>query len=58
MVAGAIGAVVAVILTGAPPPTLVNGMIGFVVGIPVSIWVIRVVLRKHYRGFRIELIKQ
>jgi hypothetical protein len=57
-VAGATGAVVAVIVTGAPPATLVNGLIGFVVGIPVSIWVIRVVLLKRYNGFRIALIKE
>ena len=57
MVAGGVmGGVMAA--AGAPPDRIgaVGGWLGFLISIPIAIWVVRWVLRKSWSDFRIALV--
>jgi hypothetical protein len=36
----------------------VGAIIGYLVGIPVSVWVLKRILQKDYKGFSVALIKE
>jgi hypothetical protein len=56
-VAGAVAGALYVLIGGPPTHSVVVGAIaGYVLSVPVSMWALRVGLRKRYRGFHVELL--
>ncbi|NMH66253.1 hypothetical protein [Shewanella salipaludis] len=55
---GAIMGVIAVLVGGNPDDAAVaGGIAGYLVAIPVSIWCIKFILNKSFKGYRVCLLK-
>ena len=55
-IVGALAGIVLALLGRASSASAVGQILGALIGVPVSLWVLRSVLRKTFRGFAIRLV--